>query len=90
MPSTGNSSPLGASIVDGGVNFSLFSRHATGVELLFFDREDDTQPARVIRLDTAANHTYHYWHAFVPGVQPGQMYGYRVAGPSDPDPQYAV
>src|SRR5688572_4000868 len=82
--STGHSSPLGASVVEGGVNFSLFSRSATSVELLFFDREDDARPARVIRLDPAANRTYYYWHVCVPGVQPGQIYGYRVAGPSDP------
>jgi glycogen operon protein len=80
----GHSAPLGATVVDGGVNFSLFSRSATGVELLLFDREDDARPARVVRLDPAANHTYHYWHVCVPGVQPGQLYGYRVAGPSDP------
>ena len=81
---TGHSAPLGATVVDGGVNFSLFSRSATGVELLFFDREDDARPARVMRLDPATNHTYHYWHVFVPGVQPGQLYGYRVQGPSAP------
>src|SRR4029450_3866706 len=80
----GHSSPLGATVVDGGVNFSLFSRSATGVELLLFDREDAPRPARVMRLDAAANRTYHYWHVGVPGVQPGQLYGYRVAGPSDP------
>jgi glycogen operon protein len=84
MQHTGHSSPLGATVVDGGVNFSLFSRSATGVELLFFDRQDDARPARVLRLDPAANRTYHYWHVHVPGVQPGQLYGYRVAGPSDP------
>ena len=81
---TGHSAPLGATVVDAGVNFSLFSRSATGVELLFFDREDDARPARVMRLDPATNHTYHYWHVFVPGVQPGQLYGYRVQGPSAP------
>ena len=81
---TGHSSPLGATVVDGGVNFSLFSRSATGVELLLFDREDDVRPARVLHLDPVANHTYHYWHVCVPGVPPGQLYGYRVAGPSDP------
>ncbi len=81
----GRSSPLGATVVDGGVNFSVFSRTATGVELLFFDREDDAAPARVVRLDAAANRTYHYWHVFVPGVRPGQIYGYRVAGPSAPE-----
>src|SRR5215467_15887402 len=80
----GQSSPLGATIVPGGVNFSLFSRNASDVELLFFDREDDARPARVIRFDPAANVIYHYWHVFVPGVQPGQLYGYRVWGPFDP------
>ena len=84
MQHTGHSSPLGATVVAGGVNFSLFSRSATGVELLFFDQEDGARPARVIRFDPAANRTYHYWHAYVPGVQPGQLYGYRVTGPFDP------
>jgi isoamylase len=72
----GRSSPLGATVVDGGASFSLFSRTATGVELLFFDREGDAQPSRVVRLDPVENRTYHYWHAFVPGVRPGQIYGY--------------
>jgi glycogen operon protein len=80
----GRPSPLGATVVDGGVNFSLFSRTAAGVELLFFDREDAATPSRVVALDPVANRTYHYWHALVPGVQPGQIYGYRVTGPNDP------
>ena len=54
------------------------------MDLLFFDREDDTRPARVVHLDSTTNRTYHYWHAFVPGVEPGQIYGYRVEGPFDP------
>ena len=82
--SNGQSSPIGATILPGGANFSLFSRAASGVELLLFDREEDSRPARVIRFDPAANLTYHYWHVFVRGVQPGQLYGYRVQGPSDP------
>jgi isoamylase len=77
-------SPLGATVRPDGVNFSLFSRSASGVELLFFDRDDDAVPARVIRIDPATNRTYHYWHAFVPGVRAGQLYGYRVLGPSEP------
>jgi glycogen operon protein len=81
---TGNSSPLGATVVHGGVNFSLYSRDATGVELLFFDRPNDPKAASVIVLDPASNRTYHYWHVFVPGVQPGQIYGYRAHGPYDP------
>jgi isoamylase len=82
--STGRSAPLGATVCPGGVNFSLFSRGASGVELLLFDGEDDARPTRVIPLDPAANRTYHYWHVFVSGVRPGQMYGYRVHGGWDP------
>ena len=80
----GRSHPLGATVVPGGVNFSIFSRGASSVELLFFDREDDRRPARVIRIDPADNRTYHYWHIFVPGVQPGQIYGFRVCGTFNP------
>jgi isoamylase len=54
------------------------------VELLLFDREDDAQPKRVICFDPATNRTYHYWHLFVPDVESGQIYGYRIQGPSDP------
>jgi len=78
------SSPLGATVVEGGVNFSLFSRKATGVELLLFDREDDAAPARVIPVDPVTNRTYHYWHQFVPGLKAGQLYAYRVSGPLEP------
>ena len=80
----GGSSPLGATPSPDGVNFSVFSRHATGVELLLFDGVDDTKAASVVRLDPSANRTYYYWHVFVPNVRPGQLYGYRVGGPFDP------
>jgi len=83
-PEKGAPSPLGATPSPDGVNFSVFSRHATGLELLLFDRVDDTKPASVVRLDPSANRTYYYWHAFVPHVRPGQLYGYRVDGPFDP------
>jgi isoamylase len=83
IPVTGSSSPLGAALSDGGANFSLFSRTATGVELLLFDREDDARPARTISFDPIVNRTYHYWHTFVSGIKPGQIYGYRVHGPTD-------
>ena len=81
---TGKSAPVGATPTDRGVNFSIFSRHASGVELLFFDQEDDSHPARVICLDASVNRTYYYWHVLVPEVQPGQIYAYRMAGPFDP------
>src|SRR5262249_8949991 len=80
----GRSAPVGATVVDGGVNFSVFSRNAAAVELVFFDREDDSRPARVIQLDPPTSRTYHYWHALVPDVQPGQLYAYRVQGKFDP------
>jgi glycogen operon protein len=80
----GCSSPLGATPSPDGVNFSVFSRHATGVELLLFDGVDDSKAASVVRLDPSANRTYYYWHVFVPNIRPGQLYGYRVEGPFDP------
>jgi glycogen operon protein len=61
MQHTGHSSPLGATVVAGGVNVSLFSRSATGVEVLLFDRDATAQPARVLRLDPVANRMYHSW-----------------------------
>ena len=84
VQTAGQSSPLGASFVPGGVNFSVYSRSASGVELVFFDREDDPRPARTFPIDAATNRTEHYWHVFVPDVKPGQLYGYRVQGPFDP------
>jgi glycogen operon protein len=80
----GQSSPLGATVVDSGINFSVFSRSATGVELLLFEGEHDARPARVLRLDPATSRTYHYWHVFVAGAKAGQIYGYRVHGAFDP------
>jgi glycogen operon protein len=81
--SVGQSAPLGATIVNDGANFSLYSRDASGLELLFFDDVNDARPSRSISLDPVQNRIYHYWHVFVPGVQPGQIYGYRAAGPSN-------
>jgi len=84
----GRSWPLGATLADGGVNFSVWSRHATAVELCFFDAAEDARPSRVIRLEPASHRTYHYWHAQVPGIGAGQLYGWRVHGPFDPSRGY--
>ena len=84
FPNTGRSVPLGATVANGGANFSLYSRTATGVELLFFDRDDDARPSRIVRFDPVVNRTSYYWHAFVPDVAPGQLYGFRVNGPHEP------
>ena len=75
----GSSSPLGATVFPGGVNFSIFSRDASSIELLLFDRVDDASPSRIMVLDPKRNRTYHYWHIFVPGCGAGQLYGYRAA-----------
>jgi isoamylase len=80
----GKSFPLGATLVPGGANFSVFAKHSTAAQLLLFDDPDAPKPSRVIDLDPWANRTYHYWHVFVPGVTAGQIYAYRVAGPFDP------
>jgi glycogen operon protein len=66
------------------VNFSVFSKSATLVELLLFTDVQAAQPVCVIRLDPQWHRTYHYWHVFVPGLTAGQLYGYRVSGPCDP------
>ncbi len=81
----GKSFPLGATVEHGGVNFSIYSRNADAVELLLFDHAEHAAPSRTIRLDPRQNRTYYYWHAFVPDVKPGQVYGYRVHGPCEPE-----
>ena len=66
---------------DAGPRRSQFQRllaQRDAMELLLFDRADDGRPARVIPIDPSRNRTYHYWHVFVPGFEPGQIYGYRV------------
>jgi glycogen operon protein len=82
---SGASAPLGATVLPGGVNFSVFSKHAALLELLLFDDGNAAQPARIIPLRADQHRTYHYWHAFVPGVKPGQVYAYRAHGTFDPD-----
>ena len=85
----GQSSPLGATVLDGGVNFNVFSRSVTAVELLLFDRDDDWRPAQVINVDPVTHRSYHYWHVFVPGVRPGQP-RFSNAWPVQPRGRYAV
>jgi isoamylase len=82
---TGSPYPLGASVTATGVNFSVFSYHATRAELLLFDRDDAAQPSHVIDLMPGTNRTSHYWHTHLPGIKAGQLYGYRMSGPYAPD-----
>jgi glycogen operon protein len=83
-PVVGASAPIGATVREDGVNFSVFSKHASSIELLLFDDANASRPSRVIRLDPEQHRAYHYWHAFVPGVGPGQIYAYRAHGPFAP------
>jgi isoamylase len=82
---SGASAPLGPTVRDGGVNFSVFSRDAALVELLLFDNANAVKPARVIPLNADKHRTYHYWHVFMPDLQPGQVYAYRAHGPLAPE-----
>ena len=74
--------PLGATWMGNGVNFALFSEHATGVELCLFDDLEATEEN--IRIPVS-EHTDQVWHEFLPDVRPSQLYGYRVSGPYDPE-----
>jgi glycogen operon protein len=82
---SGKSFPLGATLSAGGTNFSVFAKGSTAAQLLLFDRVDDPEPSRVMDLDPRSNRTYHYWHVFMPDVGAGQIYGYRMAGPFEPE-----
>jgi glycogen operon protein len=82
--SRGHCRPFGATPQARGVNFALFSRHATGVTLVLF-AEGREEPLAEIPLDPAVNKTGDVWHVFVHGLGPGTLYGYRVHGPFAPD-----
>ena len=79
---TGTPSPLGATWDGLGVNFALFSEHAWRVELLLFDHPDDAAPAVTFALP---ERTGPVWHGYAPSLRPGQLYGYRVHGPFEPE-----
>src|SRR4051812_16280431 len=81
----GAAAPLGASVSDSGVNFSVFSKHASHVELLLFDAPDATAPAEIVALTSERNRSYYYWHTFVPGLRHDQVYAFRSGGPWAPE-----
>src|SRR5881398_3066092 len=74
--------PLGATWLGNGVNFALFSEHATSVDLCLFDSMESREEN--VRIPVR-EHTDLVWHIFLPEVRPGQIYGYRVSGPYDPE-----
>ncbi|MCB0557461.1 MAG: glycogen debranching protein GlgX [Phaeodactylibacter sp.] len=77
----GQSFPLGATVQDGGVNFCIFTKNASAVELLLFDPEDHRYPSYTFWLNPRENKTFYYWHIFITHLKPGQLYGWRVYGP---------
>ncbi|MFZ1945089.1 MAG: hypothetical protein WAU43_15815, partial [Acidobacteriaceae bacterium] len=82
----GDPIPVGGAHKQGsGVNFVLFSRHATSVRLELYQHPDDAFPRRVIDLDPVRNRTGDVWHLWVRDIPVGQLYGYRVTGPYLPE-----
>jgi len=77
----GSPHPIGAHWDGSGVNFALFSAHATKVELCLFDPSGRREVERV----ELPEYTHEVWHAYLPDIRPGQLYGYRVYGPYAPE-----
>ncbi len=77
----GWTAPLGATLVDGGVNFAVFSAHATLVELCLFDESGRVEQQRL----TLPACTKQVWHGFLPNAEAGLLYGFRVHGPFEPE-----
>ena len=71
--------PLGATWDGEGTNFAVFSENATGVELCLFDDAGNESRLELTEIDSFV------WHCYLPGIGPGQRYGYRVDGPFDPE-----
>ena len=76
----GSPLPFGALQEGEGVNFALFSRHATRVLLELYESPDACSPTRVIDLDPARHRTGDVWHVWVRGISAGQLYAYRIDG----------
>ena len=76
--------PLGAQRRNHGVNFALFSRHATAVELLLYETSDATKHSMVIQLDPAVHRTGDIWHIYLQGIGSGVAYAWHVDGPYQP------
>lgn len=83
IPSAPVPLPFGARVLEQGVHFSIFSRHATRVWLLLFDRAEDEVPKEEFELLPDRNRLGDLWHLHVPTARPGQCYVYRMDGPRD-------
>ncbi len=76
--------PYGAVLHDQGVQFVVFSRHATEIRLLLYDRVEDLEPQEIIRFDSKGDRWGDVWSVFVPGIGAGQLYHFQASGPFDP------
>lgn len=85
----GTPGPIGATIQDKGVNFSVFAQSAKSIELLLFNDKDDKQPSHTIKLSKKENRSYYYWHIFIENLKAGQFYAYRVDGEYNPSKSFA-
>lgn len=81
----GRSFPLGATVSPEGVNFCVYSSTCNELELLLFDAPDAPRPSRVIPFDREHHWSVNYWHLFVVGLKPGQVYAYRAYGAFAPE-----
>ena len=81
----GSPYPLGPTWDGEGVNFALFAQNATAVELCLYNSTVDKKASARINIK---ERSHHVWHVYIPGLQPGQLYGYRVHGPYDPHNGY--
>ena len=79
----GSPHPLGARVQKDGVNFSVYSQHATSVELYLFGDDAAVEPMQIIKLEPGLNRSFYFWHCFVRGLKPGTNYAYRVDGSRD-------
>ena len=80
----GRSYPSGTKQNKEGVNFSIFSRHATHVELLLFKTSQSDKPFQIIQLDPHTHKTFFSWHVYVLGLPAGTWYTWRIDGPNEP------
>jgi glycogen operon protein len=71
--------PLGATYDGRGVNFTLYAENATAVDLCLFNKRNEERTIRI------RERSHHIWHVYVPGLKPGQLYGFRVYGPFEPE-----
>ncbi len=79
----GSRFPVGVSVTDEGVNFCIFSRHASRVELLLYENINSQDPFQTIKLDSNQNHSFFFWHVFVEKLPTGTCYTWKMDGFND-------